>query len=154
MSWLAALRGKRVAVDERRWVMLDVETSGLDARRDQLLAIAAIGLQVDWPAKRLSIAPGDSFEVVLQQERPSARDNILLAPGSVRPTASAMPIIVAAVPMVMQVPWLRAMPASISAQALAGRRPARRSSQYLKASEPEPSTWPFQLPRSIGPAGR
>lgn len=78
MSWLAALRGKRAAVDERRWVMLDVETSGLDARRDQLLAIAAIGLQVDWPAKRLSIAPGDSFEVVLQQERPSARDNILL----------------------------------------------------------------------------
>jgi hypothetical protein len=28
--------------------------------------------------------------------------------------ASAMPIIVAAVPMVMQVPWLRAMPPSIS----------------------------------------
>ena len=32
--------------------------------------------------------------------------------------------------------------------------PARRSSQYLKASLPEPSTWPRQLPRSIGPAGR
>ena len=63
MSWLAALRGKRAAVDERRWVMLDVETSGLDARRDQLLAIAAIGLQVDWPAKRLSIAPASTGEL-------------------------------------------------------------------------------------------
>jgi hypothetical protein len=65
-----------------------------------------------------------------------------------------MPIMVAAVPMVMQVPWLRAMPASISCQAWSDRRPARRSSQYLKASEPEPSTWPRQLPRSMGPAGR
>ena len=32
--------------------------------------------------------------------------------------------------------------------------PARRSSQYFQASEPEPSTLPCQLPRSIGPAGR
>ena len=76
------------------------------------------------------------------------------APGSARPTASAMPIMVAAVPMVMQVPWLRAMPASISRQACSSSRPARRSSQNLKASEPEPSTCPFQLPRSMGPAGR
>ncbi len=78
MSWLSALRGTQPVVDERRWVMLDVETSGLDARRDQLLAIAAIGMQVDWPAKRMAIVPGDSFEVVLRQERASGRDNILL----------------------------------------------------------------------------
>ncbi len=31
--------------------------------------------------------------------------------------------------------------------------PARFSSQYFQVSEPEPSTWPCQLPRSIGPAG-
>ena len=31
--------------------------------------------------------------------------------------------------------------------------PARRSSQYFQASEPEPSILPCQLPRSIGPAG-
>ena len=31
--------------------------------------------------------------------------------------------------------------------------PARRSSQYFQASDPEPSTLPCQLPRSIGPAG-
>jgi DNA polymerase-3 subunit epsilon len=58
--------------------MLDVETSGLDPARDRLLAIAAIGLRVDWRAKRLSVVLGDSFEVVLQQEAPSPRDNILL----------------------------------------------------------------------------
>ncbi len=78
MSWLSALRGTGPTVDEQRWVMLDVETSGLDARRDQLLAIAAIGMQVDWKAGRLAIVPGDSFEVVLRQERASGRDNILL----------------------------------------------------------------------------
>ena len=58
--------------------MLDVETSGLDPARDRLLAIAAIALHVDWPRKRLAIAPGDSFEVVLRQEQVSAVDNILL----------------------------------------------------------------------------
>jgi DNA polymerase-3 subunit epsilon len=61
-----------------RWVVVDVETSGLDAARDRLLAIAAIALRVDWQARRLAVDLGDSFEVVLRQEAPSARDNILL----------------------------------------------------------------------------
>ena len=72
---LAVLGG----VDKARWVVLDVETSGLDPMRDQLLAIAAIAVQVDWAGKRLSITPGDSFEVVLRQSSVgSTRDNILL----------------------------------------------------------------------------
>ena len=78
MRWLDWLGRAQMPVDESRWVMLDVETSGLDPRRDRLLAIAAIGLKVDWPRKRLSICPGDSFEVVLRQEQASAKDNILL----------------------------------------------------------------------------
>ena len=68
--------------------------------------------------------------------------------------ASAIPIMVAAVPMVMQVPWLRAMPDSTSSHCVCVILPARRSSQYFQPSDPEPSTWPFQLPRNIGPAGR
>jgi DNA polymerase-3 subunit epsilon len=67
------------SVREDRWVMLDVETSGLDPHRDRLLAIAAIALRVDWPRKRLSVDLGDSFEVVLRQHEVSAaKDNILL----------------------------------------------------------------------------
>ena len=61
---------------------------------------------------------------------------------------------VAAVPIVMQVPNERAMPSSISSQSSSVMRPARFSSQYFQTSEPEPSVWPRQLPRSIGPAGR
>lgn len=72
------LRGARGSVDEARWIMVDVETSGLDSGRDRLLAIAAIALRVDWAGKRLAIAPGDSFEVVLRQQEVSARENILL----------------------------------------------------------------------------
>jgi hypothetical protein len=45
------------------------------------------------------------------------------------------------------------MPASTSTQSESEILPARRSSQYFQASEPEPKTLPFQLPRSIGPAG-
>jgi len=60
-----------------RWVVLDVEASGLDAHRDRLLAIAAIGVRVD--ARRVSVALDDSFEVVLrQQDESTDKANILL----------------------------------------------------------------------------
>jgi DNA polymerase-3 subunit epsilon len=67
------------AVDEGRWVVLDVESSGLDARRDRLLAIAAIAVYVRPP--RPLIVLGDSFEVVLRQPgvaSPPDKANILL----------------------------------------------------------------------------
>lgn len=81
MHWLDRLQGRLTRgapVDETRWVMLDVETSGLDIRRDRLLAIAAIALRVDWTARTLDVDLGDSFEVVVRQEEASTKDNILL----------------------------------------------------------------------------
>jgi DNA polymerase-3 subunit epsilon len=81
MGWLNRLQGRfsrGAPVDEARWVMLDVETSGLDIRRDRLLAIAAIALRVDWSRRTLAIDLGDSFEVVVRQEEASTKDNILL----------------------------------------------------------------------------
>jgi DNA polymerase-3 subunit epsilon len=81
MHWLDRLQGRLTRgapLDETRWVMLDVETSGLDIRRDRLLAIAAIALRVDWTARTLEVALGDSFEVVVRQEEASTKDNILL----------------------------------------------------------------------------
>ena len=69
------------------------------------------------------------------------------------PIASAIAIMVAAVPIVMQVPNERAMPFSISSHSASVMLPARFSSQYFHTSEPEPSYLPCQLPRSIGPAG-
>ena len=77
MRWLTGWRSA-TPPNENRWVMLDVETSGLDAKRDRLLAIAAIGLQLDWPRQTLHIDLGDSFEGVLQQDHASSHANILL----------------------------------------------------------------------------
>lgn len=51
--------------DASRWLVLDVESSGLDPTRDRLLAIAAVAVQAD--GARLVVRPGDSFEVVLRQ---------------------------------------------------------------------------------------
>lgn len=76
--WWQHLRAGARPVDESRWVVLDVETSGLDPSAARLLAIAAIAVRIDWPGARLAIDIGDSFEVVLGQQEVSSRDNILL----------------------------------------------------------------------------
>ena len=82
MSWFSRWlppRAAHQAVDESRWVVLDVESSGLDPRKDRLLAIAALAVQID--KRRATIALADSFELVLQQvpdARPPDRPNILL----------------------------------------------------------------------------
>lgn len=75
MNWRKFWR--RTPFDERRWVVLDVEASGLDATRDRLLAIAAIGLRFEGRAPQIDL--GDSFEVVLRQPEGAVdKANILL----------------------------------------------------------------------------
>lgn len=60
-----------VRVDGGRWVVLDIESSGLDPRRDRLLSIAAVAVCFD--GTRLEIRLADSFETVLRQ--PSERSD-------------------------------------------------------------------------------
>lgn len=55
-----------------RHVVVDVESTGLDLNRDQLIAIGAVAVQGD------QIVLADSFEVVLRQDQASAKDNILI----------------------------------------------------------------------------
>lgn len=62
----------------RRWIVLDVETSGLDPYSDRLLAIAAVALDVSPDFERISIVIGDSYEAVLKQDLPTGKDNILI----------------------------------------------------------------------------
>ncbi len=80
MSLLDRLLGRAPAPWDlaQRWVVVDVETSGLDMQHDRLLAIAAIALNFDGQAMP-RIALGDSFEAVLRQaEAPADKGNVLL----------------------------------------------------------------------------
>lgn len=55
-----------------RYVVVDVETSGLNMRKDRLIAIGAVAVTGG------RIALSDSMEVVLRQQRVSTHDNILI----------------------------------------------------------------------------
>lgn len=63
--------GASAAPAPARWVVLDVESSGLDPQHDRLLAIAALAVQVD--GERPLLRPADSFEVLLRQTQAEAR---------------------------------------------------------------------------------
>lgn len=68
-SALPEFDGKRPA-GGGRWVVVDVESSGLDPLRDRLIAIGALAV-VDG-----AVDLADSFEVVLRQEEASSTPNI------------------------------------------------------------------------------
>ncbi len=71
--WRAlAAEGDRTPLDEARFVLVDVETSGLDPRRDRLIAIGAVSLRCG----RLEVGRG--FEVVLREEGAEADRAVLI----------------------------------------------------------------------------
>lgn len=71
-GWFAPWLDRRLArpAAAGRWVVVDVETSGLDARRDALISIGALGVRDG------AVDLADSFEAVLRQPAPSAGENI------------------------------------------------------------------------------
>lgn len=74
--WLGARRGPPAS----RWLVVDVETTGLDPQADELLAIAAVAVDVSDP-RRPAVLLHDSIEILLRPaERPGPPDraNVLL----------------------------------------------------------------------------
>lgn len=69
---MPAAQTARRAITQTRFVVVDVETSGLDLRSDRLLSIGAVAVEAG------AIHPADSIELVLRQTQESGHDNILL----------------------------------------------------------------------------
>ena len=67
MSWF-----RRTPIEGARWVVIDCETSGLDAARDRLLSVGAVAVR-DGVAELQ-----DFFQARIQQAIPSARENIVI----------------------------------------------------------------------------
>ena len=95
VNWIDALRGRKIELTEQqalrlkswrdlhpssaglgldcsRFVVVDVETSGLSLTKDRLIAIGAVAVVNG------KIDLDDSFEVVLQQQVTSTKANILI----------------------------------------------------------------------------
>lgn len=64
--------GHKTAFDHSRYVVVDVETTGLNLITDTLISIGAVAVVNG----RISL--GDSFSVVLQQQESSDKENILV----------------------------------------------------------------------------
>jgi len=74
---LEAWRGRpavnlEAGFEAARYVVVDVESTGLDLNKDRLIAIGAVAVEGG------NIVLADSFEAVLRQEQASAKDNILV----------------------------------------------------------------------------
>lgn len=67
-----ACTGSHVRLAEARFVVVDVETTGLDQRADRLISIGAVAIE------HSAILIGRTLDVVLKQPAPSAVDNILV----------------------------------------------------------------------------
>lgn len=74
MSALARFFGRRADVPLRaaRWVVVDCETSGLNAARDRLISVGAVAVRGG------RIVLGESFSAVLRQDVASDAANILV----------------------------------------------------------------------------
>ncbi len=79
MRWWRTLLGtgeppeaRLARIAAQRWVVLDVETGGLDAERDPLLAIGAVAVRDG------RIRVDDSLETVVRPPAPSDRANVLI----------------------------------------------------------------------------
>lgn len=64
--------GRRIDLACGRFVVVDVETTGLNLSRDKLIAIGAVAVNQG------RICLGDSFEIILRQQASSDKDNILI----------------------------------------------------------------------------
>ena len=63
----------RTSAEHKRWVVVDVETSGMDVSSDRLIAVGAVAMRDDG-----RVLPADSFEIVIRQDQASSRENILV----------------------------------------------------------------------------
>lgn len=61
---------ERESILAARFVVVDVETSGLNPRRDRLLSIGALAVE------RMRVAPRAAFHAVVRNETPTTRENV------------------------------------------------------------------------------
>lgn len=72
-SLLRRLVGGSDSGSPERWIVVDVETSGMDPSQHGLISIGGVAMRADG-----HVLPGESFEIVYRQNVASTRENILV----------------------------------------------------------------------------
>jgi DNA polymerase III subunit epsilon len=73
VDWLKRLLRANATGGGERWVVVDVETSGMDTTNDALISIGGVAMSADG-----IVTPSDSIEIIVRQETFSSRENILV----------------------------------------------------------------------------
>lgn len=74
LDWLKRALGSAPADPaSTRWIVVDVETSGMDPAAHGLIALGAVAMHADG-----HVIPADSLELVVRQKSASSKDNILV----------------------------------------------------------------------------
>jgi DNA polymerase-3 subunit epsilon len=146
---------RRTGADEGRWLVVDVESSGLDPQRDRLLAIAGVALHVA-PGGAPQVALADSFEIVLRQdEAPVDRANILvhgIGVGAQRagvPAAEAIAAFDAWVAGAPLVGFHAAFDEALIARATQAALGRRARHRWLDLAQVAPMVWPQVRARAL-----
>jgi DNA polymerase-3 subunit epsilon len=64
---------RRDRTAHQRWVVVDVETSGMDVAADAVISVGGVAMHEDG-----HVLPADSIEIIVRQDAASSRENILV----------------------------------------------------------------------------
>lgn len=130
LDGLKRLWSREADHDERRWIVVDTETTGLDPSRDRMLSIGGVAI-VDG-----GLCIGDSFEIVVHTEGPVEAANVLVHGIGHESRAAGVPLLEA---ITLWRQWRDGAPA-IGFHAEFDRRMLQTAVQRA-GLEPDPRPW-------------
>jgi DNA polymerase-3 subunit epsilon len=140
---------RKTPLDGAAWAVVDCETSGLDARRDRLLSVAAVEVS----GARIRI--GSAYNAVLRQAAPSSGANILVhgiggeAQLAGRPSAQVLPELAAFIEGKVAAAFHAPFDLQVLKEAFAQAKVAMPRLQWIDLARVAPALFPERAAKTL-----